>query len=504
MCCAKLARRIDYNLPMSEAPDSQPIRCFFKGELRSLQASSPTQTVLQWLREDERACGTKEGCAEGDCGACMVAVAELRSGQLQLSAVNACIQFLPSLHGKALLTVEDLQQGGKLHPVQQAMVDCHGSQCGFCTPGFVMSLWVAEQNRRLANDNRLPTRPEIEQTLSGNLCRCTGYIPIIQAAQQAAQADYPAHDFTAIKAALAAVSSADFVHQTKQGSYHAPSSVSRLAALKMAHPEANLVAGCTDVGLWVTKHLRHLPTLISTKQVSELQAIERDGETLRIGAAVSLTDAYTALLAHYPEAQELYERFASPPIRQAGTLGGNIANGSPIGDSMPLLLALDARVVLQREQVQRALPLHEFYLAYQKNALQSGEFLRAVVVPIQTGLRLASYKLSKRRDQDISAVACGFALRLTGNTVSHVRLAYGGMAAIPKRALQAEAALLGKPFDEEQVSKAAATLADDFTPLSDMRASSSYRLQMAQALLQRFYLSKRLVNPLPDAQLRLP
>ncbi|MCA1248473.1 xanthine dehydrogenase small subunit [Massilia sp. MS-15] len=474
-----------------------PIRFYYRGALREVRDARPTQTILQHLREDLHCTGTKEGCAEGDCGACTVVIGSLEDGQLALKAVNACIQFTPTLDGKALFTVEDLQApGGALHPVQQALVECHGSQCGFCTPGFAMSLW----GMYLKQEGRAPSRCQIDDALSGNLCRCTGYRPIIDAARCMTELAPVAFDRAALAGRLQALQRAHgFTYEAQGGRFHVPRTLDELVRLRSAFPDALVLAGSTDVGLWVTKHMRELNDIIYIGQVDALRRVAEGADSLEIGAGVTLEDAYNAVCRHYPrELGELRQRFASLPIRQAGTLGGNVANGSPIGDSMPWLIALGARVLLCGPDGERALALEDFYLGYQKKDLHPGEFVRAVQVPLpRAGLRLRTYKLAKRFDQDISAVCAAFAVTLDGATVLDVRIAYGGMAATPKRAAAAEAALRGERFDEAALRAAMAALAQDYAPLSDMRASSAYRMRAAQNLLRRFWLETRVDDPLP-------
>ena len=488
-----------------DAPAGRTVRFILDGELIEVANADPTRTVLQFLREDLRRIGTKEGCAEGDCGACTVVVAELdrQEGGMRVRAINSCIQFLPTLDGKELITVESLRGAdGTLHPVQRAMVDCHGSQCGFCTPGFVMSLFALYKN------NASPSRRDINDALAGNLCRCTGYSPIIKAAGEmyriGAGDGEPSNWLTAPYGSKEAVDAdgrkrADALRSVARTgtltaeygdrTFFAPRNVRDMARLVAQHPNATILAGGTDVGLWVTKQLRELNTVIYSGNVEELKEVSVSDTHIDIGAAVTLTDAMPAILAHYPELEELMLRFASPPIRNAGTLGGNIANGSPIGDSMPALLALDAVLVLRRGDTTRELPLAKFYLAYQKTARKPGELLERVLIPLPAAnTHVRSYKVSKRFDQDISAVCGAYRITLDESRVAEARIAYGGMAAIPSRAPGAERALQGSEWNEQAVRKAMAALDEEFTPIADMRSSADYRKRVARNLLYRFWL----------------
>ncbi|MDB5812913.1 MAG: xanthine dehydrogenase small subunit [Rhodocyclales bacterium] len=477
------------------------IRFWHRGSIVEVSDASPQRTVLQWLREDLHATGTKEACGEGDCGACTVVLGsrdESAPGGLRLEAANSCIQFLPTLDGKALFSVEDLASEGTLHPVQEAMVECHGSQCGFCTPGFIMSLWAHYENNRA--DRAAPTRDEITDTLSGNLCRCTGYRPIIEAAQTAWQKPCATMSRAPVRAvldALAELPALEYANGTQ--TFFAPRSVDELATLYSAKPQAQLLAGSTDVGLWVTKQLRHLGDIIYLGKVKELAQISHNDKWIEIGAGVSLTDAFATLIADEAQWTELAQRFASVPIRNAGTLGGNVANGSPIGDSMPGLMALGTMVVLQQGAGIRELPLEELYLGYQKNALEPGEFVRALRIPRQSAQPklFRTWKISKRRDQDIAAVCAAFALSLSNdNVVTSARIAFGGMAATPRRASAAEAALTGQALSEASIRAAMQALRSDYQPLDDMRASADYRMQVAQNLLWRLFLEHTTDTPL--------
>lgn len=482
---------------------SEPIQFYFQGKILQVNNVATTKTVLQHLREDRHCTGTKEGCAEGDCGACMVVIGEMKDGQLELKSVNSCIQFMPTLDGKALFTIEDLKQpDGNLHPVQQAMVECHGSQCGFCTPGFTMSLW----SLYLKNEKQIapPCRKQIDETLSGNLCRCTGYRPIIDAAKRMGELPVINLDKTPVISALQDLQRQEmFTYKANEESFYAPRTLAQLINIRAAKPNASILSGSTDVGLWVTKQMRDLGDIIYIREVKELKSIvERDGK-IEIGAGVSLNDAYAAICSHYKdELSEMWQRFASLPIRNVGTLGGSIANGSPIGDSAPWMIALGAEIVLRGEHGQRVLLLENFYLDYMKKDLQADEFVEAVRIPLpRTNLHFRTYKLAKRYDQDISAVCAAFAMTMDGNIVRNAHIAFGGMAATSKRAPKAEAALNGQVWNETALINAVAMLAQDYTPLSDMRASSEYRMKAAQNLLRRFWLETRLVAPMPPVSL---
>ncbi|EIE53082.1 FAD-binding molybdopterin dehydrogenase [Salipiger aestuarii] len=437
------------------------ISFLLNGEKVDLHGVSPTRTALDWLRERRGLTGTKEGCNEGDCGACTVMVTD-DSGT---RAVNACILFLPQLHGKALRTVEGIAApDGALHPVQAAMVDQHGSQCGFCTPGFIVSMARAHKVGDTDHDD----------ALAGNLCRCTGYAPIVRAARAAATVPVP--DWMA-EPAMPPVT----------GLARAPETTEALAALYAERPEAVLVAGATDVGLWVTKQLRDLPEVIFLNRCADLQQIEISDDAIRIGAGVTMDRVLDLMRGHSPSYAEMLRRYGSAQVRAAATIGGNIANGSPIGDNPPVLIALGATLHLRHRDGTRDMPIEDFFIAYGKQDRRPGEFVAAVTIPRRRD-RLRVYKLSKRFDQDISAVCGAFCVEVDGGVVTTARIAFGGMAGIPKRAAQVEAALLGKPWTDEAVIAAWDAWERDFVPLSDMRASASYRLVSARNMLTRYLL----------------
>ena len=458
----------------------------FRGRDVALDRFSPRATVLEWLREDASAKGTKEGCNEGDCGACTVVLARLRGGALRYDPVNACILLLGQLDGAELITVEDLADGDALHPVQQAMVDLHGSQCGFCTPGVVMSLFAAYHSGAPATAASLCDR------LAGNLCRCTGYRPIL-AAGLATCSGAPADRFAATAdervAALAALADGrDLFVGDEERFFAAPATLSSLAALYQRFPDATLVAGATDVGLWITKQLRDITRVVWLGRVAGLDDIGKgtDG-ALSLGAGVTLLDAAPHLSALHPDLGELMRRFGSVQVRASGTVGGNIANGSPIGDLAPALIALGARVVLRKGAATRSLPLEDFFVAYGRQDRAPGEFVAAIEAPrLNEGQRYRAFKISKRVDEDISAVMLGARIDLDDRRISGARIAYGGMAATPKRAANTERALVGASLDAPETWAAALTaLASDFSPLTDMRATAAYRKTAAQNVLQK-------------------
>jgi xanthine dehydrogenase small subunit len=450
------------------------VRFLLDGVLHEVRNPDPTQTVLRYLRTKLARTGTKEGCAEGDCGACTVVLEE--GGTYR--AVNACILFLPMLDGKTLFTVESLSPpDGPLHPVQQAMVEANASQCGFCTPGFVMSLYAHYLNK---GDSDAAT---IRDVLAGNLCRCTGYGPIIDAARKM-------NDFPRVEPVEpASLVASDMLAIGGERRFFSPRSRSELAALLQQYPNAVLLGGATDVGLWVTKHYRDLPTIISVASVAELREVRETPDTIEIGAAVTYTEALDVLTRLHPDFGELLRRLGSVQVRNAGTIGGNIANGSPIGDTPPPLIALGATLVLGKSDDRRTLPLENYFLSYGKQDRGPGEFVEKIIVPkLKAGSDFRVYKISKRFDQDISAVCGAFHFRRDGNAIRAARIAYGGMAETPRRAAAAEAALNGKPFAEAAIRSAMTALEKDFTPLTDMRASARYRMDAAKNLLLKAYL----------------
>lgn len=467
------------------------VRFLLDGEIVETGDIDPTTTVLQYLRRHLRRTGTKEGCAEGDCGACTVAVGELDGDAMRYRAVNACIAFLPTLDGRELVTVESLAQGG-LHPAQRAMVDCHASQCGFCTPGFVMSLFVHYERGAPVSDGALC------DALAGNLCRCTGYGPILAAgarmkelpkAPLRRQNAESVRKLKAIRRDQSIALRFDCPRAGKTKRYLAPRTVDELLALKAEHPRAVLVSGATDVGLWVTKQHRALDPVIALTEVEDLARIDETKDGLRIGATATYADAHPFLARWHADFGEVVRRIGSTQIRNSGTVGGNIANGSPIGDTMPLLIAASARVRLQSRSGVRELPLETFYIAYGQKDLRDDEIVESVFLPrLADSVFFRAYKISKRFDQDISALCAAFALAISGGKVREARAAFGGMAATPARARHLEAALAGAPWTRAGVEAASAALDRDFTPISDARASAGYRARVAKNLLLKAFL----------------
>jgi xanthine dehydrogenase small subunit len=466
---------------------SSEIVFFLNGRQEAVSGIAPALTLMNYLRRNRGLTGTKEGCAEGDCGACTVIIGELEGESVRYSAVNSCILFVPMLHGKLVLTVESLQgPSGQLHPVQQAMADCHGSQCGFCTPGFVMSLYtsyVSEPYRGAEQINGL---------LAGNLCRCTGYGPIVEAAKRMYELPRPGWDTerrAADRANLLSIRDTRILSYSHAGaSFLAPSSKDDLHRLYNDNPDATLVSGATDVGLWVTKQHRSLPKIIYTGRVDGLKQVTIENGVLKIGAGVTWAEAKRALEGRWPSFGELVRRFGSEQVRSSGTVGGNIANGSPIGDGPPALIALGTSVLLRKGETGRSFPLEDFFIAYGKQDRSAGEIVEAIEIPLSTRPEeVGCYKISKRFDQDISAVCGCLNIRIKDGYVEHARICFGGMAPTPKRAITVERLLIGSAWNLGTVEKASGGFEVDYTPISDMRASASYRMRIAKNLLLRYF-----------------
>jgi xanthine dehydrogenase small subunit len=476
------------------------------GETLQVRGLDPATTLLEYLRRERRLTGTKEGCAEGDCGACTVTVGEFDPGPgagpgsgIRYRALNACILLMPMLEGRSITTVERLRgQDGALHAVQEAMVDAHGSQCGFCTPGFVMSLYTAWLNGPGSGAVR------IDDLLAGNLCRCTGYGPIVRAARSVNDRPRPSDEVEARAAEitrLEAIAHGETAALDGAGSRcYAPATLDELARVCEAHPDATILSGATDVGLWITKQHRRIATFISTGRVRELQSITHHGDMLRIGAGVRWADLEETIGRHYPDLGELLRRFGSVQVRNAATVGGNIANGSPVGDGPPALIALGAKLVLRQGAARRTIPLEAYFLAHGRQDRRPGELVEAVEVPlIGPPERLKCYKVSKRFDQDISAVCGCFNIDVADGTVREARICFGGMSGTPKRTTHVEAALAGRPWTRATVLGALPGFEREFTPISDMRGSAAYRMQVAKNLLVKYFHETR--HPLHESRL---
>ena len=486
-----------------------PIRFIRRGQTVTLVNVPPTRTLLEVLREDLACSGTKEGCGEGDRGACTVVLGEAKGDRMEYRAINSCIRLAHSVDGLALWTAEDLaadpliestavasgavDAAKALHPAQQAMLDCHGSQCGFCTPGFVMSLFGLYQND--VCQGKPVTRGSAQAVLSGNLCRCTGYRPILDAAQAMAQLPPVRVNEAELLFKLEQINTdGRWVNGKKSGisNYLAPATLPELLALRAAHPQAQIVAGCTDVGLWVTKQYRDFEQVLDVTRVTELRQMQRRDGALHIGAAVTLADAFDALVADRPQLTSFAHRFAGLPVRNSGTLGGNVANGSPIGDSMPLLIALGASVVLASVRGERELPLEKLYTGYRQNVFAADEVLAWICVPLpappqHTVEHMRIYKISKRFEDDISAVCLAVRIVERDGHIELASIGAGGVAATPARAVKTEALLTGKAFRQATLQDAGDILMNEFQPISDMRASAAYRRQVLGQLLQRFW-----------------
>lgn len=472
----------------------------------ALDAVPADQTLLDFLRLDRKLRGTKEGCAEGDCGACTVLIGKMTDNGLIYETVNACIRFTGSVDGCHVVTIEHLRgQNGGLHPVQQAMVDFHGSQCGFCTPGFVMSLYA------LWMQNPHPADREIEKALQGNLCRCTGYEAIIRAAR--AISDYGQQSEDILKTEREQV--VEILGRLNDGArvdvesggqrIIIPADLDDLANIYAQTPQATIVAGSTDVGLWVTKMFRNISPVIFVGHIKGLRFIEEKDGVISVGASITYSEAFDYIAKKIPTLGVLINRIGGEQVRNMGTIGGNIANGSPIGDMPPPLIALNATLTLRKGDARRTIPLQEFFIDYGKQDRAAGEFVEAVHIPVPAAEdHFAIHKISKRHEEDITATLGAFYLKLDAdNKVETIRIAYGGMAATPKRAFHVEKALIGKSWSEETIEAAIGSYADDYTPLSDMRASAQYRLLVSGNLLRRFFIETQQTGQKTDEVIRL-
>lgn len=470
------------------------IKVLVNGEIREIDDIAPNLSVLDWLRTNAGLAGTKEGCASGDCGACTVAVGDTSGGVIQYQSVNACLMLMGNLHGKHLITVDALASAKTptletLHPVQRAMVECHGSQCGFCTPGFIMSMFALYES-----EPAYPGRDKVIEALGGNLCRCTGYRPIIEACERMYHYPREAHS-------LRVAAEAFFNRHTQLPtgtlnyngqSFFLPQTQAELLSLTAQYPQAKLIAGGTDLSLEFTQTLKEYDVIISVAQVAEMKSYQVKDGKIRIGAALPYTQFLAPLCEHYPELHEMFERLGSRQIRNAGTLGGSLGNASPIGDPAPAFIALGSQVEVASKSETRLVALDEFFAGYRQTVLQPGELITAIVLPERKpNLQLHCYKISKRMEDDISAVLFALAFELTDGVIESVKSGFGGMAATPKSAQQFEQALTGKAFTQENLQQAGEALGLDFKPMSDVRATSDYRLEVCKNLLERVWLTQQ-------------
>lgn len=449
------------------------------GDQLQVEAVSPTTTVLDYIRETMALTGTKEGCAEGDCGACTIVLAETVNGKTEYKAVNSCLLLLPQIDGKHIITVEGLVSDNdenykKLDPVQDAMVKTDGAQCGFCTPGIIMALYALRQSGVLTTDS------VIHDNLAGNLCRCTGYRPIVEAAREACSVVTTEKIFDKLP----------FVseYMDNEQTFFAPKNIREMVGIYGANPDADLLCGGTDTGLLVSKKRQKLNKIIYTGHISELLQIEETETGITFGAAVTYSNLLPFIDKLFPSFASLVSRIGSVQIRNVGTIGGNIATASPIGDTLPCLIALDATLILCSGNGDRRLSIDKFFLDYRKTDLKKGEFIKAIYIPnLGTNQKFRTYKISKRYDQDISSIIGAYRIEFDGETLSEVRIAYGGMSATPKRGKKCEAALVGKPWNMETLRLASSQVPEDFTPISDFRGSRDYRLEVASNLFDRLY-----------------
>tara|TARA_B100000579_G_scaffold218682_1_gene178823 strand:- start:4019 stop:5452 length:1434 start_codon:yes stop_codon:yes gene_type:complete len=463
---------------------SNTINFVHKDSILSIEDCDPNETLLNYIRTKLKKTGTKEGCAEGGCGACTVVLGELVNNEINYKSVNACITFLPTLQGKQLIIVEDLiSKNGSLHPVQEAMVGCHGSQCGFCTPGFVMSLFSMFKKYSKFKDEF------IKDSISGNLCRCTGYEPIIKAAKSIkSKSDHFSENKQNTINLLKKINNKNVEIDLKDKKYFAPTNIKELKKILKKNTNSNFLSGGTDLSLSVTKERKKIHSIIYMNSISDLKYIKNNNEYIEVGASTPLIELEYYIKKYYPDFTKILQRYGSPQIRNVGTVAGNIATASPIGDCLPLLLALNAQLVLQDLKKVKTLFLDSFFINYRKTKLKKGQFIHSIRIPLYKKNTFKAYKVSKRFDDDISSVCAAFNLEIVENKIKNVRIAYGGMAAIPKRAISCERILLRSPFNESIIHKAKAGLEKDFNPINDMRASRLYRMEVAKNLLEKCYV----------------
>ncbi|MBO6492050.1 MAG: xanthine dehydrogenase small subunit [Pelagibacteraceae bacterium] len=465
---------------------SGTIRFIHKNKVLSIHNPDPNETILNFVRTKLGKTGTKEGCAEGGCGACTIVLGELKKSKIIYKAINACIAFVPTLAGKQLILVEDLVSGdGSLHPIQKAMIDYHGSQCGFCTPGFVMSLFAMYKNYSFYKDDI------IRDSISGNLCRCTGYRPIIDAAKslnKISKFDFFKRNQQLSISLLKKIKQKSIVISNKNRKYFAPKNVNELKKILKQYPNSKLLSGGTDVSLVVTKERKDLDSLIYMNSIDELNYIKKNKNYIEVGATTPLIDFELFIKKYFPDFAQILKRYGSTQIRNVCTIAGNIATASPIGDTLPLLLSLDSQIIIKDKDKTKILPLNGFFINYRKTKLKKGQFIHSIRIPLLLKSIFKAYKISKRIDDDISSVCASFNVELKNNKVKKIRVAYGGMANIPKRAIYCEKILLNSSLSDNIINKAKKSLEKDFKPITDVRASQKYRMEVAKNLLEKCFL----------------
>ena len=464
---------------------SNIIKFILNDKIQEIHNPNPNETILNYIRLRLKKTGTKEGCAEGGCGACTIVVGELKKNNIIYKAINSCIAFTPSLEGKQLLVIEDLMlKNGSLHPVQSAMVNYHGSQCGFCTPGFVMSLFSMYKNNKSYDEKT------IEESISGNLCRCTGYRPIIDAAKSLnnSKSDQFKKDKRKTIALLKKIRPKSIAINNQNKKYFAPRTISELKKIIKKYPNLDFFSGGTDMSLIVTKQKKDLNNIIYLNSIDELNYIKENYKYIEVGATTSLRQFELFIKKYYSDFNIILKRYGSVQIRNVATMAGNIVTASPIGDSLPLLLSLDASIVVESFNKKTILPLKNFFIGYRKTKLKKGQFISSIRIPIFKKNIFKAYKISKRIDDDISSVCASFNLAIVNKKIKSIKIAYGGMAAIPKRAIYCEKVLLNSNFSENIILKAQESLEKDFQPINDMRASKDYRMEIAKNLLMKCFL----------------
>ena len=465
---------------------SSTVQFIFNNKIYVIKNPDPNQTILNFVRTKLKKTGTKEGCAEGGCGACTVVIGELNKNNIVYKAINACIAFVPTLHGKQLLVVEDLaSQIENLHPVQEAMVKYHGSQCGFCTPGFIMSLFSMYKNHSFYGEEL------IKDSIAGNLCRCTGYRPIIDAAKSLnknKKLDQFYKNKKIIINLLKKIKLKNLFIHNKNKKYFSPKTIRELKKIIKKYPNSVFLSGGTDLSLNVTKERKDINNIISLNSIKELKFIKERNGNIEVGASISLKEFELFIKKYYPDFNSILKRYGSVQIRNVGTIAGNIATASPIGDTLPLLLSLDAKVILQKISNKTVLPLKKFFVSYRKTKLKKGQFIHSIIIPIFKKNIFKAYKISKRVDDDISSVCASFNLEIINKKIKNVKIAYGGMAPIPKRAINCEKTLINSSLSKKSFNKAKKKLEKDFAPIDDMRASKDYRMEIAKNLLMKCFL----------------